>query len=73
MNQRPPLTDEETLACESAAQYPNVTPMMLWGAKGDAILAARIARTNLVRYRQLHHEWLVEIGQERPPEDHWDK
>lgn len=57
-----PLTDEQLEACRVAPQFETVKPETIFGPNADAILAARVHRENLVRYRQLRQRWLEDLG-----------
>jgi len=62
------LTDPEIEACTTAPQFSEVRAVDVFGAKSDGALAARIAKANVVRYRQLREEWEYESGLRQRPD-----
>ena len=62
------LTEEEIAACANAPQFTNVRAVDVFGAHSDYSLAARIAKVNPVRYRQLRDEYELEAGLKPRPD-----
>lgn len=66
------LTQDEIEACANAPQFTEVKPEQVCGPTSDGGLAARIARLNICRYRELRDAYEYQVGLRQRPDAYYN-